>query len=191
MLCCRCRPAWTGSCMRPPSQLPSQAACPPARLYRPCTAEDHASTKFTYKMSPIQIVVTEQPKQLYRFLTAVCAVIGGVFTVAGVPPGSAGADTSLSGWLAWLLACLYTGLLPSCTPSTPQPFLVTCIPLTARCCRAPAPACRHPGWHGPSGEQDCQEGRPGQAGLTLTCQNQGLHQSAWAGSATPDAKPTG
>jgi hypothetical protein len=34
-------------------------------------------------MSPIQIVVTEQPRQLYKFLTAICAVIGGVFTVAG------------------------------------------------------------------------------------------------------------
>lgn len=30
-----------------------------------------------------QIVVAEQPKQLYKFLTAICAVIGGVFTVAG------------------------------------------------------------------------------------------------------------
>ncbi|EFN59158.1 hypothetical protein CHLNCDRAFT_138016 [Chlorella variabilis] len=50
-------------------------------------AEDHASAKFTYKMSPIQIVVTEQPKQLYKFLTAICAVIGGVFTVAGILDG--------------------------------------------------------------------------------------------------------
>ena len=35
---------------------------------------------------PPQIVVAEQPKQLYKFLTAICAVIGGVFTVAGEAP---------------------------------------------------------------------------------------------------------
>ena len=46
--------------------------------------EDHASVKFTYKMSPIQIVVTEKSKPLYHFVTAVCAVVGGVFTVAGI-----------------------------------------------------------------------------------------------------------
>ncbi|PSC73593.1 disulfide-isomerase 5-4 [Micractinium conductrix] len=49
--------------------------------------EDHASAKFTYRLSPIQIVVTEQPRQLYKFLTAICAVIGGVFTVAGIIDG--------------------------------------------------------------------------------------------------------
>jgi hypothetical protein len=35
-------------------------------------------------MSPIQLVVTERPKPLYHFLTSFCAVIGGVFTVAGI-----------------------------------------------------------------------------------------------------------
>lgn len=50
-------------------------------------AEDHAAAKFTYRMSPVQIVVTEKPKQLYHFLTAICAVIGGVFTVAGIIDG--------------------------------------------------------------------------------------------------------
>ncbi len=35
-------------------------------------------------MSPIQIVVTERPKPLYHFLVSICAVVGGVFTVAGI-----------------------------------------------------------------------------------------------------------
>eukprot|EP00887_Chlorella_sp_A99_P005644 scaffold1.g5644.t1 len=50
-------------------------------------AEEHSSAKFTYSMSPIQIVVTERAKPLYHFLTAICAVIGGVFTVMGIIDG--------------------------------------------------------------------------------------------------------
>jgi len=50
-------------------------------------ATDHAAAKFTYRMSPIQIVVSEKPKALYHFLTAICAVVGGVFTVAGIIDG--------------------------------------------------------------------------------------------------------
>jgi thiol-disulfide isomerase/thioredoxin len=50
-------------------------------------ANDHAAAKFTYRMSPIQIVVTEVEKQFFHFLTAVCAVVGGVFTVAGIIDG--------------------------------------------------------------------------------------------------------
>ena len=50
-------------------------------------AVDHAAAKYTYRMSPVQIVVTERPKALYHFLTAVCAVVGGVFTVAGIIDG--------------------------------------------------------------------------------------------------------
>ena len=47
-------------------------------------AADHAAAKFTYRMSPVQIVVSEKSKAFYHFLTAVCAVVGGVFTVAGI-----------------------------------------------------------------------------------------------------------
>jgi hypothetical protein len=50
-------------------------------------ADDHAAAKFTYRMSPVQIVVSEKPRELYRFLTAICAVVGGVFTVAGIIDG--------------------------------------------------------------------------------------------------------
>lgn len=47
----------------------------------------HPAAKFSHDMSAIQIVVTEQPKQFYRFVTSTCAVIGGVFTVAGIVDG--------------------------------------------------------------------------------------------------------
>ena len=120
-------------------------------LYRPCTAEDHASTKFTYKMSPIQIVVTEQPKQLYRFLTAVCAVIGGVFTVAGGGAGrrrlalaqlgrQAGWHGQWAGALlaGWLGLSSRKSLRPSCTPSAIALRLPAYRSLQP--CPAPAPA---------------------------------------------------
>jgi hypothetical protein len=38
-------------------------------------------------MSPVQIVVSEVPRQWYRFVTSMCAVVGGVFTVAGILDG--------------------------------------------------------------------------------------------------------
>ena len=72
------------ACLPAKAAALSHTSVPPPTHTR---AEDHASAKFTYKMSPIQIVVTEQPKQLYKFLTAICAVIGGVFTVAGILDG--------------------------------------------------------------------------------------------------------
>ena len=45
------------------------------------------AAKFSFDVSPIQIVVTEQKKALYHFVTSTCAVIGGVFTVAGIVDG--------------------------------------------------------------------------------------------------------
>lgn len=47
----------------------------------------HPAAKFSHDMSPIQIVVTEKPKAFYRFVTSTCAVVGGVFTVAGIVDG--------------------------------------------------------------------------------------------------------
>ena len=32
----------------------------------------------------LQVLVQEQPKQWYHFLTTLCAIIGGVFTVCGI-----------------------------------------------------------------------------------------------------------
>ena len=39
---------------------------------------------FTYDLSPIMIKYTERRKSFAHFLTGVCAIIGGVFTVAGI-----------------------------------------------------------------------------------------------------------
>ena len=32
----------------------------------------------------MQVLVKEQPKQYYHFLTTLCAIVGGVFTVCGI-----------------------------------------------------------------------------------------------------------
>ncbi|KOM43832.1 hypothetical protein LR48_Vigan05g143700, partial [Vigna angularis] len=40
--------------------------------------------KFHLELSPMQVLITENPKSFSHFLTNVCAIIGGVFTVAGI-----------------------------------------------------------------------------------------------------------
>ncbi|XP_073394971.1 protein disulfide isomerase-like 5-4 [Physcomitrium patens] len=40
--------------------------------------------KFHYELSPMQVLVKENPKSFSHFLTNLCAIIGGVFTVAGI-----------------------------------------------------------------------------------------------------------
>lgn len=40
--------------------------------------------KFHYEFSPMQILVSEDSKSFSHFITNVCAIIGGVFTVAGI-----------------------------------------------------------------------------------------------------------
>lgn len=47
-------------------------------------SDDIPSVKFTFDLSPLQILVREVGKPLYHFLTTSCAIIGGVFTVAGI-----------------------------------------------------------------------------------------------------------
>ena len=42
------------------------------------------AAKFSYDMSPVQIVVREERRRWYHFLTMTCAIVGGVFTVAGI-----------------------------------------------------------------------------------------------------------
>ena len=39
---------------------------------------------FMYDLSPIMVEYTEVRKSFAHFLTGVCAIIGGVFTVAGI-----------------------------------------------------------------------------------------------------------
>ncbi|ONK65910.1 uncharacterized protein A4U43_C06F2250 [Asparagus officinalis] len=40
--------------------------------------------KFHFEPSPMQVLVSEVPKSFSHFITNVCAIIGGVFTVAGI-----------------------------------------------------------------------------------------------------------
>ncbi|KAE8637502.1 hypothetical protein CSA_004758 [Cucumis sativus] len=40
--------------------------------------------KFHFVLSPMQVVITENQKSFSHFITNVCAIIGGVFTVAGI-----------------------------------------------------------------------------------------------------------
>ncbi|CAA6658263.1 unnamed protein product [Spirodela intermedia] len=42
------------------------------------------AVKFHYEPAPMQVLVTEVPKSLSHFVTNLCAIIGGVFTVAGI-----------------------------------------------------------------------------------------------------------
>ena len=42
---------------------------------------------FSYDLSPMQVFVTEETKSFASFLTQICAIIGGVFTVTGLIDG--------------------------------------------------------------------------------------------------------
>lgn len=42
---------------------------------------------FFYDLSPIKVHITEEKQSLARFLTNLCAIIGGVFTVSGIIDG--------------------------------------------------------------------------------------------------------
>lgn len=39
---------------------------------------------FTYEISPMLVIYTQRTKSILHFLTGVCAIIGGIFTVAGM-----------------------------------------------------------------------------------------------------------
>ena len=39
---------------------------------------------FKYQLTPITVKYTLKPKPLYHFITTVCAIVGGTFTVAGI-----------------------------------------------------------------------------------------------------------
>ncbi|XP_010545546.1 PREDICTED: protein disulfide-isomerase 5-3 [Tarenaya hassleriana] len=40
--------------------------------------------KFHFELSPMQVLITENSKSFSHFITNVCAIIGGIFTVAGI-----------------------------------------------------------------------------------------------------------
>ncbi|KAK3273619.1 Protein disulfide-isomerase 5-4 [Cymbomonas tetramitiformis] len=44
--------------------------------------------KFSFDPSPMQVLITEEKRKLYHFVTTACAIIGGVFTVMGITDSS-------------------------------------------------------------------------------------------------------
>ncbi|KAJ9551306.1 hypothetical protein OSB04_015351 [Centaurea solstitialis] len=47
-------------------------------------AQSIPAAKFHLEFSPLQVLITENPKSFSHFITNLCAIIGGVFTVAGI-----------------------------------------------------------------------------------------------------------
>jgi hypothetical protein len=41
-----------------------------------------------YDLAPVQVVITEHRQPFYKFITSLCAIVGGVYTVAGMLDGS-------------------------------------------------------------------------------------------------------
>mmetsp|Transcript_10730 Transcript_10730/g.16275 ORF Transcript_10730/g.16275 Transcript_10730/m.16275 type:complete len:466 (+) Transcript_10730:66-1463(+) len=48
---------------------------------------DVPEARFTYDISPMSIMIVKKSKQWYEFVTSICAVIGGTFTVVGLLSG--------------------------------------------------------------------------------------------------------
>jgi thiol-disulfide isomerase/thioredoxin len=46
--------------------------------------EEIPEARFSYDISPMAVLVSRKNKKLYEFLTSICAVIGGTFTVVGL-----------------------------------------------------------------------------------------------------------
>lgn len=49
--------------------------------------EDIPEARFAYDLSPVAVVITSGGKKPYEFITSICAVIGGTFTVVGLFSG--------------------------------------------------------------------------------------------------------
>lgn len=49
--------------------------------------EKYPSAKFTFQISPMAVVISEETVPLYHFLTNICAIIGGLFTVFSMATG--------------------------------------------------------------------------------------------------------
>lgn len=43
--------------------------------------------RFSYDLSPMAVVITRRGKHLYEFITSMCAIVGGTFTVVGLLNG--------------------------------------------------------------------------------------------------------
>jgi len=45
---------------------------------------DVPEAKFSYDLSPMAVLVSSKGRRWYDFVTSVCAIIGGTFTVVGI-----------------------------------------------------------------------------------------------------------
>ena len=50
-------------------------------------SERYPSAKFSFQISPMMVVISEKSTPLYHFLTNICALIGGLFTVFSMANG--------------------------------------------------------------------------------------------------------
>jgi hypothetical protein len=48
------------------------------------TEEDVPEARFSYDLSPMAVLVKKKGKHWYEFVTSMCALIGGTFTVVGL-----------------------------------------------------------------------------------------------------------
>jgi len=48
------------------------------------TDDDVPEARFSYDISPMSVLIKSKGKKLYEFITSICAVIGGTFTVVGL-----------------------------------------------------------------------------------------------------------
>jgi hypothetical protein len=46
--------------------------------------EDVPQARFSYDLAPMSVTIIRKGKRFYEFITSMCAVIGGTFTVAGL-----------------------------------------------------------------------------------------------------------
>jgi len=63
------------------------AVDPPSDRRRAWQCRRARAAQFSYALSPVQIIVAEKRRAWYHFVTTTCAVVGGVFTVAGILDG--------------------------------------------------------------------------------------------------------
>lgn len=52
--------------------------------------EDIPEARFAFDLSPMAVRIAREPKPFYSFITSMCAVIGGTFTVFGLMNGVLG-----------------------------------------------------------------------------------------------------
>jgi hypothetical protein len=53
-------------------------------IYVQYAEEDVPEARFTYDLSPMAVLIKKKGKHWYQFVTSMCALIGGTFTVVGL-----------------------------------------------------------------------------------------------------------